>query len=538
MDVELYDETRVIPQNSEKTLSLPLLQAGLNDGYSLSYRLVLHGDIVLHVRRAENVVIADGQEEIVIESPEFNPGSSFLVLKNDGPETVSLRRDRGSDLVEYIRPVRGFDRYTLIASYAGDPYIQPGGSRLYDALRQGENLFLIETDQYKAVLFAAGPVLPGYMYIFSFNGTAAQLIDRRPLTRVGEPAWIRTLPDISVPALLAAGGAGAYALSPPEYAIQAASPAAGGGLLWAGFTGQHQDFAPLVRNEGPEGTLRWQLEPSRRADRRSAYYLALAPGEGGLWLAAGGADSGVNDASGYKAYLRCFRDPGATETAAAAAPMAEWELGPDDFAEPCGAVKSAIWDAPGRRWIVTGEILNQEPPRAYTACIDGGGKILSIDTGFRGFSFSKIIAAAGGGYYLIGEEQKPDGRSYAAALGYSAPGDLRWRAPEQPPPESYYQDGVLNEDEGTLVLAGTMNGKDPYGSGGTPFIEALNLAGGNREWIKALAEPVFAEFNLAAGIVRAPGYGYVLSLAGIDGGAYRAPFALARVNARGFYTLP
>jgi hypothetical protein len=83
-----------------------------------------------------------------------------------------------------------------------------------------------------------------------------------------------------------------------------------------------------------------------------------------------------------------------------------------------------------------------------------------------------------------------------------------------------------------------MNGTDSYGSNGNPFIECVNAATGEREWIKVLDEPVFGGVTLAAGIVKAPDYGYVLSLAGITGGAYRTPFIVARVNARGFYNIP
>jgi hypothetical protein len=248
---------------------------------------------------------------------------------------------------------------------------------------------------------------------------------------------------------------------------------------------------------------------------------------------AGGADTGINEAAGFKAYIRCFRDSGA-------AAAVEWELGSDDFTERCGAVKSLSWDAARQRCLVTGDLLNMEDAAAYIAFIDSKGKILKLDAGFRGFSFSRVICAADGAYYLIGEEQKPDGLSYAVLLKYSAEGERLWRTLRQPPAASYYQDAVLNEDEGeeTIVLAGTMNGTDPYGSDGNPFIECVNTADGKRGWIKTLDEPVFRGVTLAAGIVKAPDYGYVLSLAGITDGDYRTPFIVARVNARGFYTIP
>jgi hypothetical protein len=533
MDVEIFDETRVIPRGSERNISLPRLRAGLNDGYSVTYRVKLMDDIYLNVRRDENIVIAEGQNSITIESPDFNFESSYFIVRNGGGQSISLRKDRrNSETIEYIRPVFRVDRYTFIPGYSGDdPYITPGNQRLYDTLVPGDNFFLIETDQYKTIPFSINRVLPGYFYFFTFDGTAVTLTDARPLRRIGEPPWSRTLPDISSPAILAAEGEGAFAVPSADYELKAANRTAEGGLLSAGFAEQNGGYVPLARKEAEDGTLRWQLEPSRRADSRSAYYLALARGGGDLWFAAGGADTGKNEAAGFKAYIRCFRDLGASVSV-------QWELGPDDFTERCGAVKSICWDAANRRCLVTGDLLNTETAAAYTAFIDDNGKILKVDAGFRGFSFSRIVGAADGAYYLIGEERKSDGLSYAVLLKYSAEGERLWRTQRQPPAESYYQDAILDEDEGTIVLAGTMNGTDSYGSDGNPFIECVNTAAGEREWIKALDEPAFGGVTLAAGIVKAPDYGYVLSLAGITDGAYRAPFIAARVNARGFYNVP
>jgi hypothetical protein len=532
MDVELFDETRLIPRNSERVVSLPRLQSDLNDGYSVTYRVNLMDDIYINIRRAENIIITGNQDRIVFELPDFNFESSYFIIKNGGGKTISLRTDRrNSGIIEYLLPVLRFARYTFIPAYSSTPYIEPGSRQLYDVLAPGDNHFLIELDQYKIIPFSIDRVLPGYLYSFTFDGTAVALVDKRPLRRIGEAPWSRTLAGVDSPAVLAAGGTGAFAAPSPGYELEAAARTTEGGLLSAGFAEGNGGYIPLVRKEAEDGTLRWQLKSSRRADSLSAYYLALARGDGGWWFAAGGADTGINDTAGFKAYIRCFQDLGPSASV-------RWELGPSDFTEQCGAVKSVSWDAARRRCLVTGGFLTAEGIAAYTAFIDSAGKILKVDAGFRGFSFSKIISAADGAYYLIGEEQRGDGLSYAVLLKYSAEGERLWRAPEQPPAGSYYQDAVLDEDEGTLVLAGTMNGTDSYGSGGNPFIECIGVDSGGREWIKVLDEPIFADTALAAGIVKAPDYGYVLSLAGISGGAYRAPFIVVRVNARGLYELP
>jgi hypothetical protein len=532
MDVELFDETRLIPRNSERVISLPRLQSDLNDGYSVTYRVNLMDDIYINIRRDENIIITGNQDNIIFESPDFNFESSYFILKNSGRQTIGLRNDRGnSGIIEYLLPVLRFARYTSIPAYRSTPYIEPGGRHLYDTLAPGNNHFLIELDQYKTIPLSINRVLPGYLYSFTFDGTAAVLVDKRPLRRIGEAPWSRTMPGAGYPAVLAAGGAGAFAVPSPGYELKEAARTAEGGLLSAGFAEGNGGYIPLARKEAEDGTLRWQLESSRRTDSLSAYYLALARGNGSLWFAAGGADTGINDTAGFKAYIRCIQDLGPSAST-------QWELGPDDFTEQCGAVRSVSWDAARRRCLVTGDLLNTEGIAAYTAFIDSAGKILKVDAGFRGFSFNRIISAADGAYYLVGEEQKGDGLSYAVLLKYNAEGERLWRTTEQPPAGSYYQDAVLDEDGETLVLAGTMNGTDSYGSGGKPFIECVGTDSGGREWIKVLDEPVFNGVTLAAGIVKASDYGYVLSLAGISGGAYRAPFIVVRVNARGLYELP
>jgi hypothetical protein len=531
MDVEIFDETRVISRNSEKTISLPHLQSDLNDGYSVTYRVNLMDDIYL-IRRSENIIAADGQSTIIVESPDFYFEQSYFIVRNGSKQTISLRKDRrNSETIEYILPVLRFDQYTSIPNYGATPYIKPDNQQLYDTLVPGDNLFLIETDQYKTIPFSIDRISPGCIYFFIFDGKSAVLTDKRPLRRIGEPPWSRTLTDISSPAILTAEGAGAFVVSSADYELRAANRTAEGGLLSAGFAEQNDNYIPITRKEAEDGTLRWQLEPSRRADSRSVYYLALTRGDGDHWFTAGGADTGINEAAGFKAYIRCFRDLGVSAAV-------QWELGPDDFTERCGAVKSLSWDAARRRCLVTGDFLNTEGMIAYIAFIDSNGKILKVDAGFRGFSFSKIISATDGAYYLIGEEQKQDGLSYAVLLKYSAEGERLWRTLQQPPAESYYQDAVLDEDEGTIVLAGTMNGTDSHGSDGNPFIECVNTTDGKQEWIKVLDEPVFKGLTLAAGIIKAPDYGYVLSLAGITGGVYRTPFIVARVNTRGFYNIP
>jgi hypothetical protein len=499
-------DSEAIPNHFSQTEQYyPLFDIPLTEEYVLSGIRPLNPDFYY---QSDN---STGDQEIhIILPPALNDDSVYLVFTNKGGAGgVSLSRNNSSSLM------------TCVNFPGAKSNVNSGETFVYRENPGGISGLRLRP---AGIAFGQIKYRSGFVYSFTFDGTAVTLTDARPLQSIGEPSWAKTLTGVSTPAVLAAEGEGIIVTPSGDYETASAYALADGSLLTAGFTNRNGLYSPLARKEGPDGVTRWELPPSRRADSRLAYYLALTRGSGDLWLAAGGADTGINEAAGFKAYIRCFRDQGA-------AADTQWELGPDDFTERCGAVKSAAWA--GNRFLVTGDFLNPEGTAAYTASIDGGGNINNIDAGFAGFSCSKILAAPDGAYYLIGEEQKADGLSYAVVLKYSAQGQRLWRTTEQPGPFSYYQDAVLDEEGDLIVLAGAMNAADQYGGEGTPFMEGINAGTGKQEWLTPLNHPAFAGTSLASGLVKAPGYGYIVSLAGIAAANYRPPFMIARVNARG-----
>jgi hypothetical protein len=277
------------------------------------------------------------------------------------------------------------------------------------------------------------------------------------------------------------------------------------------------------------------LAASTKQDRRQAYFLSLAKDDGTTYLAAGGADSGRNTGDAYIAYVRAIRDDASRLT-----PL--WELGPAEFENfasqnniraKCGPINSAAYDTKRNRWLITGDTLAVKGSYlAEIADVNGQGVIQKINTSFKNISFYKIASGEDGAYYIAGEEEKA-GDVYAFVIKFDADGKLLWRQRNQAPPNSFYQDAVLDAENGQIVLAGTMNAKAESGAGGTPFIEGIGIDNGALIWREELNAEPFSGTSLVTGIEKAPGYGFVLSLSGITNNYYSKPFVLARVNARG-----
>jgi outer membrane protein assembly factor BamB len=169
---------------------------------------------------------------------------------------------------------------------------------------------------------------------------------------------------------------------------------------------------------------------------------------------------------------------------------------------------------------------------SYIARIDGEGRIKSIDPSFKNLLFNKIIIESSGAYYLIGEEERA-GESYGFAAKRDENGNEVWRSRDRPYAHSFYQDGLLDRENRELVLAGTMRADEPDGTGGAPFIEGLNADTGELVWREVLTGPEFRGSALVSGVVKAPFYGFALTLSGIQDGYFAPPFMIARLNARG-----
>jgi len=398
---------------------------------------------------------------------------------------------------------------------------------------------------------------PSYVYSFSFDGSTATLTDARPLHRVGEPAWVKTIPEASTVMPLAAadgeihlfaqsdngftrysydsaGNAKAPVRNNESIEITAVIKTSDGFFI----TGHDENLRPIARMQGANGQTLRTIEPSSRTEYRLGYFLAVAQKEG-TFLAVGAADR--NDYNeNFPAYARQVRDNGA-------ALIADWELGRADFNDAlknnaktnieCGEIRSAVCDSERKRWLLTGKNIEFDSEKkpvtsSYIAVISDDGIIEKIDTSFRNLRFNKLLLDSAGNYYAIGEEQKGN-ETRAIIIKYNTDGKQIWRSSVQPANHSYYQDAILDAENNQIVLAGTVGAKDNSGSGGIPLVEAVGLEKGETLWSEKLNDKALAGTSLAAFIVPAPDYGFALTLLGIANDDYAKPFMIIRVNARG-----
>jgi hypothetical protein len=429
---------------------------------------------------------------------------------------------------------------------------------------------------------SSGPLVfqRGQVYQFLFDGASVVLTDKRPLVKAGEKGWTRAVTEADT-ALQLTGNTNAASTSitvfssngsagierrlfasdgeslavlrqkAAGFTITGALRTGGGDVIVFGYTENgYAGTLPVVQRQREDGSLAAELEPSRKEDRRAAYFLAATEGADGELAIAGGADSGINDVSAYKSYIRAVR-----ETQGGFAPL--WELGPAEFDAAAksgiryGEINAVVFDRNRNRWVAVGKTISYDAlknPEAgsYIAFIDRMGTIRHI-AAYRNMLFNRIALDEAGNQYLAGEEIRAGG-SYAVVIkrapieggARNENGDGNgveiWRGRSRPEADSFYQDMVIDMVDGgdsQIVLAGTLRAADSDGRAGTPFIEGINAETGDLIWRQLLADGVFRETALVTGIEKAPFYGFVLALSGIEDGYFAPPFLIARVNDRG-----
>lgn len=540
-DIEVLDDSRVIPALSRQDITLPKQLNELTEGYSVRYRIKLSEDVIRSVS-GDRVVIKPDQKEVIIASPVFQETDSFIVIHNNSRQVIRLKRT-GSSTYRNNLASDGL-------SPGREPELAPGNRNVYLGVT-GKNSFVIETDQEKIFDIPVDEYSSGTIYRIVFDGLSAVLTDVRPLRRIGEKGWVKSLDQaIDMPRLAADSAGNINALSAAEggigYSAFAAAdgtetgktgaagensfvyaliPCRDGDFIAAGSSGSGGSYVPLLWKKTNEGMERI---PSP-ASYQNAELFTLARKDSDTLLAAGSAQKeGIR--GDYTAYLLALRDEGIRMT-----PL--WELGPEDLDEKYGEVLSAMYDSKNGIWRVTGKILEYDNlggliTGAYLMEIDNGGAVLKTAS-FRGFSFYKITGGNDGSYYLIGEEEKGD-ESGAAVIKYDESGELLWRQKTPLPAFSYYNDALLSEDGRQLVLAGTMRANDAAGAGGVPFIRSIETLSGDEAWRSELTDRDFQGASLANAIVKAPEYGYAAALCGVSGsGNSEKPYLIIRVNERG-----
>jgi len=407
-DLEILDDTRIIPGYGEKRITLPSYFGELNDGYRVNYRVRLLDEVFIKVPRKENIIIKPDQKNVIIETADFQSDSCFLVLQNDERQTVSLKTDNAY----LLALIQGEPR-----EYGPTPYLGPGKSYVYE-IKPGINDIVLERDQYRALPLPSFKAMPGYIYAFLFKGNEIALTNARPLQRVGESGWAKTVPittaSASTPLLAYDGtiqlfapvnnGVTRYAYDSggnkkaevkngDNFQITSAIQAADGYFI-SGYEKRGDRFLPVARMHNADGVMRRLLAPSNRPEYYSAFFKAAAQTAAQIaaqnaaqkddWLAAGGAKAIGDD--DFFAYVRLAKDNGS-------ALAASWELGKKEFNEAlqitdrsplsaarCGEVRCAAYDPVRNRWLLSGENIEYDSmfssvTGSYLAVIGNDGYI-------------------------------------------------------------------------------------------------------------------------------------------------------------------
>ena len=276
-DIELLDDTRVVPAFSEGKVTLPRYAGELDDGYSLTYRVKLLDGVYIKVRRDENVVVHPAQEMLVIENAAFAASETFVVLHNESLHTVKVRYEEGYR--DSLKEAGSWRRQY------GPANIAAGDSALFDHIPLRIALS-VESDNYRTTPFPSIIYRPGYRYVFAFDGAAVALVDARPLRAIGEPSAVKTLtalPETVDPAVAAA------IPRPEAYArrvINALLPRDNGVVLAVGSADERGGFGRTERaylceaeeSGGGGYRIRWERGPNDLdaglGPARSAYYDA------------------------------------------------------------------------------------------------------------------------------------------------------------------------------------------------------------------------------------------------------------------------
>jgi hypothetical protein len=510
----------------------PLFDIPLTETYSLPGVKPLDPDFYY---QSDNTV--EDQEIVISLPPALNDSSVYILFTNkSGLGGVSLSRNDSNNLM------------TCVNFPGAKSNINAGETLVYR-----ENPGGIQSMRIRPAGIGFGEMVyrPGFVYSFVFDGLSAALTDARPLHRIAEKGWVKNLNEAEDIPCLAADGAGNLSVFTSVkdgigyYSLTAAGgnelgktaavgenafvydviPAGEGDLLAAGGSGLDDNCIPTLWKKTGEAMARYPFA----ASYHNGIFFTLAQKDSNTILAAGSALQ-EGKSGDYTAYLRALRDQG-TRMAGL------WELGPKDLDGKYGEVRSAMYDAKNDIWRATGKMLEYDSlgnliTGAYLMEIDTNGKILKIDSSFKGFSFYKITGAKDGSYFLIGEEEKGND-SNAAVIKYDESGKLIWRQKIQLPAFSYYYDALFDGENGQIVLAGTMGAGDPGGTGGTPFIQGIESASGGETWRSELRDRNFQGACLVSAIVKAPEYGYAAALCGIAGGNSEKPYLIIRINERG-----
>jgi hypothetical protein len=142
----------------------------------------------------------------------------------------------------------------------------------------------------------------------------------------------------------------------------------------------------------------------------------------------------------------------------------------------------------------------------------------------------QILKGSAGKLLLIGDQWKA-GSVFAAVAEYDPSGDTVESCFAENAPGSSYQRACLDAGQKVLYLTGVRNGSDSAGTGGIPFLDAVDTVTWTRLWSRDLT--VLQGAQVADDLALGAEYGFFVSFSGIASGDYAPPYGVARLGATG-----
>jgi hypothetical protein len=523
----------------------------LTGGFDIRYKMPLTETVPIFVT-GDHRTIQKGQISFTINEPKITENhGKHLVIRNHADNAIIL--GNGGEPKPFVEQVG--DAYTnaQLQPVAVREF-SPNESAVFDISKELDlSRYYIEDTRRRIPLNLPKNIPNNYIYEFVYERSGAKLVDVRPLHRAGEPSWAISINDATAPLFATASDSEINLFAPTDSGINRYRFDSAGGLrnqiaaegsfnitfaqqigdsfLLSGYEeyriGEYFPVAKRVRNaDGIE-------ESTLEDDDRIGFFHAAYSGD--RWLLVGG----IEDFNEHTAYARLVQEDGHDISTV-------WELDNDDFKGKIsknkqnfhfGTIYSAAYDITQKRWLVAGYNIEWDGfdyiYGSYIAFIDELGVIQSVDiSSFKEMGINKVLVDSDGSYYLVGDVEHAN-ETRTILIKFAADGKRVWQYASQHATRAYYQDAVLDMKHNQIVLAGTMAAHDSAGTGGTPFIEAVSVADGKRQWIESLDDPDFNGANLVTRVAHAPDYGFVLTLSGVANGGIAAPFVVGRVNSYG-----
>ncbi|MDR2446315.1 MAG: hypothetical protein LBD58_03340 [Treponema sp.] len=473
----------------------------------------------------------ESPDPILIPPPNrLRNGNMYIVFSNKSKTTVSLMR--GNSFVPFYDPDKpGAQDNTININKTS---VYKGSVDMFRDISLYHAAARLESVAYK----------PSFLYSYEFDGKQAALTDVRPLTRIGEPTWSRSMPDAAYPPVFAeygdrsvkvlasansvtaitlnAAGEETAARSNQENnagAVIAALRKAEDAYITAGYTGGVLPRS-VVEKRSLDDTLIWTIPFRQKRGAMYARLYALARRNETTYLVAGMTGSnGIDDG----AYLAEVSDKGNRGEIL-------WETLPEDFksASKSGnwkTIRTVSYNEKNDVYIAAGDCGNDTTFVGFvdtTGAVKGGGFVIN------NFLVAQALSDANGDFYIMGQEFR-SGKSFAVVRKYAANGAMIWQQNAQLKENALYQCAAFDED--AIVLGGVMNAMDEYGSEGTPFLHSIDVKTGGERWLAPIKG--IQGVTIATSLEKAIDYGFIAAFANVDARGNWADPQIVRLNARG-----